>query len=430
MSRVYDMEDKLRALYVKDHRLLSLHIDLALKCDLDCCHCYLDDKRTREMSTAQVVTLFDQAKRMGVLKLALGGGELFLRRDVPELLEEARRRRFAIVLKTHGGTVSDRIADAVRDAGVVRVDVSVYALDSSIHDAITRREGSLSRTLRGIERLTERGVRVRVNCSVMHRNRNHYKDLYREMVRRGVECQLDGSIHGTHGGTMETAALNLTVAEKADLERFKHDEMKDSPSLGGADPDFHICWAGKISGHVAPDGSLTPCVAWPMPVGNVLDTPLDLLWKHAPLLQEIRGVRRKDRGCGGCSFEHQCNFCPGKAYVENRGEWLAPAPLQCADTTGKVWGILAFNASQVHPERRVEFPILKPGALHAGPARAKGQPRPKLTPEMVERVPREQTGRPRSRLFRILSDTEVQGARGDGSAGTMEHVAPVPRAAG
>lgn len=411
MSRVYDMEDKLRALYVKDHSLLSLHIDLGLKCDLDCCHCYLDDKRTPEMTTAQVITLFGQAKRMGVLKLALGGGELFLRRDVPELLEEARKHRFAIVLKTHGGTVSERIADAVRDAGVVRVDISVYALDPTIHDYITRREGSLARTMRGIERLQERGVRVRVNCSVMHANRDHYKALYREMIARGVECQLDGSIHGTHSGAMETVALNLTIQEKADLEQFKHEEMQDSPTLRPADPDFHICWAGKISGHVDPDGTLTPCVAFPMPVGNVLETPLDVLWKTSPLLQEIRDVRRKDRGCGGCSFEHQCNFCPGKAYVENQGKWLEPASLQCADTTGKVWGILAYNATQVHPERHVEFPILKPGGLLAGPGQGKRRAEPKLTAEMVERVPREQKGAPRSRLFKILSDEQLKAAQ-------------------
>lgn len=412
MSRIYDMESKLRELYVKNNRLLSLHVDLGLKCDLDCCHCYLDDKRTREMTTAQVVSLLAEAQRMGVLKLALGGGELFLRRDVPELLQEARARRFTIVLKTHGGTVSDRIADAVRDAAVGRVDISVYALDPTIHDYITRREGSLARTMRGIERLQERGVRVRVNCSVMHANRQHYVALYRDMVRRGIECQLDGSIHGTHSGAMETVALNLTIAEKAELERFKLLESGGRPSLAPADPDFHICWAGKISAHITPDGTLTPCVAWPMPVGNVLDTPLESLWKHSPLLQEIRGTRRKDRGgCHGCAHEHQCQFCPGKAYVENRGAWLEPATLQCDDTTGKVWGALAANAEQVHGERRASFPIVEPGGLHAGPGKGRKGTTPRLSAEIVERVPREQRGAPRTRAFRILSDAEVEQAR-------------------
>lgn len=413
MSHVYDMESKLRELYAKSHKLLSLHVDLGLRCDLDCCHCYLDDKRTREMTTAQVVALFDQARRMGVLKLALGGGELFLRRDVPELLQEARARRFSIVLKTHGGTVSERIADAIRDAAVGRVDISLYALDAAVHDYVTRREGSLERTMRGIERLQERGVRVRVNCSVMHANRDHYVALYREMLQRGIDCQLDGSIHGTHSGAMETVALNLTIAEKAELERFKHAESGRRPSLAPADPDFHICWAGKISAHVAPDGTLTPCVAWPMPLGNVLDTPLDALWRDSPLLAEIRGVRRKDRGCGGCAHEHQCTFCPGKAYVENRGRWLEPASLQCADTTGKVWGALAANAALVHPERRVPFPILKPGGLHAGPGSKRKTP-PKLSATIVEQVARDQRGEPRRRAFRILSDAELQQALGEG----------------
>ena len=405
--RIYDMEEKLRQLYLKDYRLLSLHMDLGLRCDLDCCHCYLDDKRTPELSTAEVISVLQQARDLGVLKLALGGGELFLRRDVPDLLDAARAMRFAIVLKTHGGTVSERIADKVKESGVTRVDVSVYALDETIHDAITRRRGSLVRTMRGIERLRDRGVRVRVNCSVMHANRKHYKALYEELTRRGIECNLDPSIQGTHSGALDTLALNISVDEKAELERWKHEQTGEAPSLAPADPDYHLCWAGKTSAHINPDGTVTPCVAFPMVLGDLHTQTLEQIWNHSPLLWQIRDARRKDRaGCHTCSFEHQCVYCPGKAFVEQQGDWLAPSSLQCADTLGKVHGAFRYNAERVHPRRIGHLPVLPAGALHEGPRAGRREPTVTIPAEVVEQVPRDQRGAPRKRLFRILSDAQ------------------------
>jgi hypothetical protein len=146
-----------------------------------------------------------------------------------------------------------------------------------------------------------------------------------------------------------------------------------------------------------------------MPVGNVLDQPLESLWKHSPLLREIRDVRRKDRtGCHGCSFEHQCSYCPGKAYVENRGDWLAPSALQCHDTTGKVHGILQYNAERVHPHTGVRFPIETP--------EAEAPQAPLLSPAIVQSVSRDQRGAPRRKAFRILSEADLQAARAEAAA--------------
>ncbi len=339
------IEDRLRAAYAKGNKLLSLHMDLIYSCDLDCCHCYLDDKKTTPLTTEEVLDTLRQARELGVLKLTLSGGELFLRKDLFEILEFARKSRFYIKLKTHGGLLTEEVADKVAALGINRVDFSVYSLQEDIHDFITRRKGSLTKTMEGIERLIARNIPIRVNCSVMNLNIDEYKELYRYFAKRGFDASIDGSIRGSNGAGVETYALGLTLEEKVELEAFKREMLGTVPKPVDFGADEHICWAGKTSAHIQPDGTVTPCVAWPMPLGNVRQNPLERVWNGSNELNDIRDMRRGDlTGCNDCTLQTRCTFCPGKAYVENEGDWKSPFTLQCQDTAARTFGTLQYNA--------------------------------------------------------------------------------------
>lgn len=412
------LEDRLRRIWLSTGKLLSLHVDVLYRCNLDCCHCYLDDKRTDEMTTEQLLSVLEQARTLGALKLTLSGGELFLRPDIVEILQHARRLNYYIKLKTHGGTVTERLADTLKTIGIGRVDISLYALDDDVHDAITRRKGSLVRTLRGIDRLKARGIDVRVNCVVMEPNRHVYKDLYHEMTRRQIPCSLDGSVRGTNSLSLESYALGLSAVHKKEFEEFRRKTAGGRPKPLAMDPDDHICWAGKTSLHIQPDGTVTPCVAWPMSLGNVRDVPLEQIWTHSPMLAAIRDARRKDRtGCQTCTFESKCVYCPGKAYVENRGDWLSPFQLQCTDTATRIYGTLGASADWVRPHRTTGLFKTRSGqpeTLHQPTKPTVG-----LSPEWVLRHGRSQQGEPRKRLFSVLSPEQAAYAKAEHTATTV-----------
>ena len=215
------LEARLQSAYAAESKLLSLHMDLLYSCDLDCCHCYLDDKRTETLSTPKILETLREARELGALKLTLSGGELFLRKDLIPILEHARGLGFYLKLKTHGGLLTEELADAMKAFAVNRIDISVYSIQEDVHDFITRRKGSLQRTMEGIERLITREIPVRVNCSVMNINLSDYKELYRYFHGLGLDVSIDGSIRGTNNGGIETYALGLSVAQKAELEEFK-----------------------------------------------------------------------------------------------------------------------------------------------------------------------------------------------------------------
>ncbi len=290
------------------------------------------------MSTEKLQQLLRDARELGALKLTLGGGELFLREDLFELLEEARSLRYFIRLKTHAGRVTRAHARRMKSLGVRQVDVSVYALDASAHDCITRRPGSLARTLAGIEAMCDAGLNVIVRCSVMETNKEHYQALHAALTARGIECTLDGAIRVANSGSDHVCEDSLSPEDHQALEIFKLESVHRKPAASlRLSPDARICQAGHTSIHVQPNGDVTPCVAWPMPLGNLQETSFAEIWEEAPGLAPIRATRRQNReGCGGCAHEHACLFCPGKAWIESQGTApFATNPTQCAVTEAK-----------------------------------------------------------------------------------------------
>ena len=121
---------------------LSVHVDLTMRCNEQCVHCYRVIEDRRELTTDEVKTLLADLARAGTLYLTFSGGEIFLRRDLFELIAEAKRLRFDLRLKSNALLITDERARCLRELGVRQVDVSIYSVDPARHDAVTRIPGS------------------------------------------------------------------------------------------------------------------------------------------------------------------------------------------------------------------------------------------------------------------------------------------------
>src|SRR2546430_11129090 len=92
--------DRLIARTVRKRLPLSVHFDLTYRCNERCVHCYLDHEDHGELSTAECIDALEQLAKAGTLFLTFSGGEIFLRRDLEELLATARRLHFYVNFKT------------------------------------------------------------------------------------------------------------------------------------------------------------------------------------------------------------------------------------------------------------------------------------------------------------------------------------------
>jgi len=311
---------------------LSVHVDLTMRCNERCGHCYRVVEDRPELTTAEVKALLADLAHAGTLYLTFSGGEIFLRPDLFELLTEAKRLRFDLRLKSNALLVTDARAQRLRKLGVRQVDVSIYSVDADVHDAVTKIPGSLVRSLASIERMIAAGVRVKINCPLMRSNVGGYGAVRALADRLGVPCGFDPMISARNDGNTGPVLLRIG---RADLKRVLGDARLNPEPLPTTSPavrpdlDEPLCGAGHNACYVSAYGDVTPCVALPIVCGNIRDTPFAEIWRQSRDMQRVRSIRVRDlRTCAGCTASAFCTRCPGQALVED-GDLYGPSSAAC-----------------------------------------------------------------------------------------------------
>src|SRR5436190_7553441 len=139
-------------------------------CDLRCFYC-MPDENVRFLPRREILT-FEEIERfvrvaasLGVNKLRLTGGEPLVRSGLAELVERlaAIEGIYDIALTTNGILLEEQ-AQALREAGLTRINISLDALTEETFRKIARREG-LDRVLAGIAAAKTVGFKkIRLNA--------------------------------------------------------------------------------------------------------------------------------------------------------------------------------------------------------------------------------------------------------------------------
>jgi cyclic pyranopterin phosphate synthase len=117
--------------------LRNLRVSVTDRCNLRCAYCmpeqdYVWLPREDVLRFEEIEALVDVFLDQGVDKVRLTGGEPLLRRDLPVLVEAlAARSRIADLALTTNGVLLAEHAQALKDAGLHRLTVS---LDTLHHD--------------------------------------------------------------------------------------------------------------------------------------------------------------------------------------------------------------------------------------------------------------------------------------------------------
>src|ERR671911_463071 len=122
-------------------RPYTLIAELSYRCPLHCPYCSnpLDigaETYRDELESEHWLRVFAQARRLGVLQLALPGGEPMLRRDLVDLCAGAREAGLYSSLITAGTLFTVERAQALKAAGLDHVQISIQSPDPEDNDRI------------------------------------------------------------------------------------------------------------------------------------------------------------------------------------------------------------------------------------------------------------------------------------------------------
>ncbi|QDX24653.1 GTP 3',8-cyclase MoaA [Sphingomonas suaedae] len=146
-----------------------LRISVTDRCDLRCRYCMAEEMtflpRSALLALEEIALIAERFVARGVTKIRLTGGEPLVRRDAMDLARRLGRMVGAgldeLTLTTNGTRLADH-AQALADAGVQRINVSLDSRDPELFRFVTR-HGDVAQVLNGIEAARAAGLRVKIN---------------------------------------------------------------------------------------------------------------------------------------------------------------------------------------------------------------------------------------------------------------------------
>ena len=218
-----DVRDTLR------RPLRDLRISVTDRCNFRCRYCmprevfgpdYRFLPRQELLSFEEITRLAKLFREFGVRKVRLTGGEPLLRRGVERLVAMLRGvGDFDLTMTTNGALLADK-AEALRQAGLDRVSVSLDALDDETFMAMNDARVPVSQILEAIEAAERAGLTpIKVNM-VVKRGVNEHSLLPmaehfrgRGIILRFIEIMDVGS---TNAWRMEDVVPAKEIVERID----------------------------------------------------------------------------------------------------------------------------------------------------------------------------------------------------------------------
>ena len=176
----------------------GVRVSLTDRCNFDCVYCHNEglgdtrgpmDPQDDEMSTDDVVRFLEVVSEFDIGKVKFTGGEPMLRDDLTEIIR--RTPSSMEVSMTTNGTFLPGRADALREAGLERVNVSQDALDPDEFAEITK-SGAYDRVLEGVEAAVDAGLApVKLNMVVFEHTAEYVEDMVNHVSENaGLQLQL------------------------------------------------------------------------------------------------------------------------------------------------------------------------------------------------------------------------------------------------
>ncbi len=333
---------------------LSFDLEVTARCSADCRHCYINlpasdpAAKTAELTATEILGIARQAADLGAMWCLVTGGEPLLRPDFEDIYLGLKRLGLLVSVFTNACLVTPRHVELFRKYPPRDIEVTVYGVTCETYEAVTRRPGSFSAFMHGLDLLSDSGVRVRLKAMAIKSNLHEYeaiaefcqartKDYYR------FDPQLHLRFDGDAARNLEIRAERLTPAEivaleKADEQRSKamkeHCDRLINPQMAhyGCDHLFH-CGAGNGSFNVSYDGRFRLCSSlWA--AGTTYDlrqgTLADAWFNFVPAVRDLRSQSKEFLdSCRKCELVNLCLWCPAHAHLET-GRLDGATPDFCA----------------------------------------------------------------------------------------------------
>lgn len=316
---------------IEEYQLESLHVDITSECNERCIHCYIPNavkNKAEYISFQKFCQLVDDFIELGGNNIVLSGGEPLMHPNIIDILEYCKKNGLKIVVFSNLTLLDEKLTKVLKSENVKLVQVSIYSINPDVHDKITKKKGSLVKTLSAVELLLSKGIEVQIACPIMRQNKDDVVSVMRYAKEKKISLRINSLILPTFDGEdsfIKSSALTLEQKKKmiCDMMDFDREYTKNELlELNNSSNDIYkktkdflissLCSAGINSCSVSVDGNVCPCPKWQSyRLGNIYNNTLSEIWYNNPLLSLIRRVNKQKNypECLKCKAIDYCKRC-------------------------------------------------------------------------------------------------------------------------
>jgi cyclic pyranopterin phosphate synthase len=239
-----------------------LRVSVTDRCDLRCVYCMAEDMsflpKAEILSLEELDRLCGVFVRLGTTKIRITGGEPLVRRDVMTLFRSLGARighgsgggLNELTVTTNGSQLAKH-AEALRAAGVRRVNVSLDTLSPELFTTITR-WGRIEKTLDGIFAAKAAGLKIKINTVALKGvNENEFDALIAWCGEHGFDlCLIETMPMGDIDGDRTEQYLPLSLVRGRIKRRWTLAET--DYRTGGPARYYNVAETGQRIGFITP----------------------------------------------------------------------------------------------------------------------------------------------------------------------------------
>jgi pyrroloquinoline quinone biosynthesis protein E len=297
-------------------RPYALLAEITYRCPLHCPYCSnpTQARNDSELATDEWARVIREAAALGVLQIGFSGGEPLVRRDLPDLVRAAREANLYTNLITSGIGLDDDRLNALRNAGLDSVQLSLQSDSTDLADEIAGTRAHQHK-LDAATKIRVAGIPLSLNFVIHRRNIDRLPQMIElaESLQAGrvelANVQFYGWAFLNRAALLPTreqvvrareiaTAAKARLAGKIDIFYVLPDyyENRPKPCLSG--------WGERYL-TVNPTGEVLPCPTASSAIPdlrfeNVRSRELDWIWRESESFNRFRGTEWMPEPCQSC----------------------------------------------------------------------------------------------------------------------------------
>lgn len=313
------------------------HIDITGKCNLNCKHCHMSKYHSKQPSLKEILSIINNLKDIGVDRIALSGGEPFIREDLFEILEECPKN---ISILSNGSMITEEILKRLKEfenktSSIITLRISLDGIKShekirnypsekiinilkkireldfiSVVNTTTSpylEEGELIEMLKTLESIKIDQWNIDIPF-----NEGNFKENKMQLNLNFLSLEFEKLIKEYHNKDYN---IRLDIVGLYSSERFKEDKI-----FAECDLNTHPCSYQFPSITINPLGEIQLCPSLHLSFGNIKDLKT---YRNTEKWEKFSSKNRfYPKGCALCRYIRICGGgCRANSLCSNNDPW-------------------------------------------------------------------------------------------------------------